>query len=327
MRTQDEEADHFTVVVLEDVADGEEVAERLRHLLVVDLHEAVVQPITHEAGGAVGEQRAVALGDLVLVMRELQIGAAAVDVELPPEQVGRHRRALDMPARATAAERRRPAHLLRLFRLGRLPQHEVEGIQFAAGHRHPLAGTQVVERLAAEAPVAGELAHGEDHVAVFGRVGVAVVLQALDHSQHLRHILGGARFGVGTCNAERRLVLMHRLDETAGQRRDRLAVLHGSTDDLVLDVGDVANVGHAIAAGPQPALDRIEGDEHAGVAHMAIVVDRHAADVHANLPGLQRDEGFLAAGQRVVELQHAEIGSGVGGDDRDGGARVRRWRR
>ena len=56
----------------------EEVAERLRHLLVVHAHEAVVHPELRErrvAGRA-------ALRDLVLVVRELEVHAAAVDVEL-----------------------------------------------------------------------------------------------------------------------------------------------------------------------------------------------------------------------------------------------------
>jgi hypothetical protein len=75
-------------------AHREEVAERLRHLLVVDAHEAVVHPHVGEAvaGGAAG------LRDLVLVVRELEVHAAAVDVEMRAEQRGGHRRALDVPA-------------------------------------------------------------------------------------------------------------------------------------------------------------------------------------------------------------------------------------
>ena len=54
VRAQDEEPHHLGVVLLEDVAHGEEVAERFRHLLLVDAHEAVVHPVVHElaAGGA-----------------------------------------------------------------------------------------------------------------------------------------------------------------------------------------------------------------------------------------------------------------------------------
>ena len=48
VRAQDEEAHHLGIVLLQHLADGEEVAERLGHLLVVDAHEAVVHPVVHE---------------------------------------------------------------------------------------------------------------------------------------------------------------------------------------------------------------------------------------------------------------------------------------
>jgi len=96
VRAHDEKADRLGVELLQHLADGEEVAQRLRHLLVIDAHEAVVHPVIDE-GVAV---RAFRLGDLVLVVRELQVHAAAVDVEVVAEQLRAHRRALDVPARA-----------------------------------------------------------------------------------------------------------------------------------------------------------------------------------------------------------------------------------
>src|SRR5262245_54186979 len=77
MRAQDEKAHHLGVVFLEDFAHGEEVAERLRHLLLVDLDESVVHPVLHERLVA----SAFGLRDLILVVRELQVHAAAVDVK------------------------------------------------------------------------------------------------------------------------------------------------------------------------------------------------------------------------------------------------------
>ena len=44
------------------------------------------------------------LRDLVLVVREDEVGAAAVDVEVEPEDLLRHRRALDVPARPPAPQ-------------------------------------------------------------------------------------------------------------------------------------------------------------------------------------------------------------------------------
>ena len=56
---------------------------------------AVVHPVARElVAGADG------LRDLVLVVREHEVAAAAVDVEAVAEDLQRHRRALDVPARA-----------------------------------------------------------------------------------------------------------------------------------------------------------------------------------------------------------------------------------
>ena len=67
--------------------------------------------------------RALALRDLVLVMRKDQIDAAGVDVDRRlAEQPQRHRRALEMPAGPPGRIDDVPG---RLARLGRLPQHEV----------------------------------------------------------------------------------------------------------------------------------------------------------------------------------------------------------
>src|ERR1041385_1308212 len=99
MRAQQEEAHYLGVEVLEHVAYDEEVAERLRHLLVVDTEEAVVHPVIHEALAG----RALGLRDLVLVVRELEVHAAAVDVEVLAEQRAAHGRAFDMPAGAALA--------------------------------------------------------------------------------------------------------------------------------------------------------------------------------------------------------------------------------
>src|SRR5205085_8966666 len=65
------------IELVEDLARREEVAERLRHLLRVDVEECAVHPVAGEGYAGC----ALALGDLVLVVRKLQVPAAAVDVE------------------------------------------------------------------------------------------------------------------------------------------------------------------------------------------------------------------------------------------------------
>ena len=89
--------------------------------------------------------RALALGDFIFVMRELQVGPTTVDVKSLAQHLAAHGRALNVPAGAA-----RPVHAvpLRIWRLGRfsgLPQHEVQRVVFAVQHRHPLTRMQFVK--------------------------------------------------------------------------------------------------------------------------------------------------------------------------------------
>ena len=298
VRAQDEEADHFGIELLQHFADGEEVAERLGHFFIVQAHETVMYPVI-DAGMA---ERAFGLGDLVFVVRELQVRATAVDVELFTEQGARHGRALDMPARAALAPLRIPFDFFRLGLFRRLPQHEVERIALARVHVDALARAQVVERLARQLAVVGEVAHGVIDVAVKALVSQVLRFELFDQAQHLRHVFGGARRVVGRQNAQRGRVFIHVLRETRRQLGNRLAVFHGAADDLVVDVRNVAHIGDVETGGFQPAVDDVERHHHARMADMAIIVDGHAADVHAYLARFHRDEYLLLASQGVVNL-------------------------
>ena len=100
------------------------VAERLRHLLVLDEEVLDVHPEPRERLF----RRAFRLRDLVLVMRKDQVDAAGMDVDRRlAQQPQRHRRALDVPARTAGAGADIPR---RLPVLRRLPQHEIAGIVF-----------------------------------------------------------------------------------------------------------------------------------------------------------------------------------------------------
>ena len=310
VRAQDEEAHGLRVVLLQDLADGEEVAQGLGHLLVVHAHEAVVHPVARQslAGGA------FALGDLVLVVRELQIGAAAVDVEAFTQHLAAHGRAFDVPARTARAVGAVPLGLVGLAGLGRFPQHEVQRVVLAVEHGHALTGAQLVQRLARELAVAGKLAHGVVHVAAGRAVGQTLALQAFDQGQHLRHVLGGTRLVIGPGYAQGVGVLMQGGDHAFGQGTDGLAVVQRALDDLVVDVGDVAHIGHAQTAGLEPALHHVEGDHGARMAQVAEVVDRHAADVHAGMAGFERGKGLQRTRQRVVDAKaHGSVGNRCAG--------------
>src|SRR5512147_495972 len=123
--------------------DGDEVAEALRHLLTLHLEEAVMQPVIRHHRRVEGTTR---LRDLVLMVREDEVDAAAMDVEGLAEMLPRHGRAFDMPAgtpRCRDAGRRRPR---RLAWLRRLPQNEVHRVALVGRDLDAGAGDHLVKR-------------------------------------------------------------------------------------------------------------------------------------------------------------------------------------
>jgi hypothetical protein len=95
---------------------------------------------------------------------------------------------------------------------------------------------------------------------------------------------------------------VHGGDHLVGQRADGDAALQRPADDLVVDVGDVAHVGHAVAAGAQPAHHHVEGHHHARMAHVAQVVDGDAAHVHAHVAAAPKTQSGTTGSQRRQPL-------------------------
>ena len=288
---------------VQQVAHGEEVAQGLGHLLALDLQHLVVQPDLGEVAMGV---RTAALGDLVLVVREHQVVAAAMDVETLAQQVIGHGRALDVPARTAPAPGRVPPR--QVIRRG-LPQHKIHRVALVGGHLDPRPGDHVVDRTARQRAVGLVALDREEHVAL-GLIGVTVPDQPLDHRDHLGDELRRARHVVGLGDPDRAHVLQVPADGLFGALGDqvleaarvarRLARLRGGVD-LVVDVGEVAHVGHVIGPVdmPQQPRQHVEDDGRAGVAEVRAVVDRGPADIHPDIAGIDRREDLLAASLRV----------------------------
>ena len=115
-------------------------------LKVVDPCRAVVESL-----GAILREKAqniqmtntnLRLSELVVMVGESQINTTRMNVHIVAKDSRRHDRALDMPARASRAPRRRPR---RLTRLRRLPHRKVRG--GAAASRHGQRALAVLEQL------------------------------------------------------------------------------------------------------------------------------------------------------------------------------------
>ncbi len=207
-----------------------------------------------------------------------------------------------MPARTAIAPARRPG---RLARFGVFPEHEIKRILLGGIDLDPLAGAQIVQRLAGQLAVTLELAHRVIYVTINSVISQPVGLQLVDQGQHLGHELGGARLMIRTQHAQRIGVVMHEIDEALRQLLDGLAILVGAFDDLVVNVGDIPDIGHIVAGGLEPTVNHVENHHHARVAKVTVVIDRHAADVHADLVGFDGCEYLLFALEGVVDLEHA----------------------
>ena len=148
----EEQQDGFTSPLLDRVAEGDDVAERLRHLLAGQLEQPVVHPHARELAAC-----APRLGELVLVVREDQVDPAAVDLEDRTEKLLGHRRAFDVPARAPWPPRRLPDGVLAL--LVRFPERKVARVLLqlnAFGFLRRVVQSLVITLAAGEAAVLGK---------------------------------------------------------------------------------------------------------------------------------------------------------------------------
>ena len=61
----------------------------------------------------------------------------------------------------------------------------------------------------------------------------------------------------------------------------------------------------------QPALDGIKDHQHPGMADVAVVIDGHAADVHARLAGFNGNKDLFFPGKGIVDFEHKGTRGGV----------------
>ncbi len=257
-----------------------------------------MQPVLDEGLAA----RPLALGDFVLVVGENQILAATMDVEGLAEILHAHGRTFDMPAGPAGSPGGFPGGLAGL---GRLPQGEVHRVALLLAGSDAGAGPHFVHVALGQFEVAGELLHREVDVAA-GGIGHPPGDEALDDGDDLGDVLGGLGLATRQIEAESGHILVEGADEFLGQGVTVDPPLVGPVDDLVVDVGVVADVVDLVTGKPEIAVDDVEDDIGAGVADMAVVVHGHATDVHADLAGHQRLKIFLASGEGIVNTQSHE---------------------
>ena len=288
---EDRQPDRHRVPVLDQVADEHQVAERLRHLGAVQLHHRRVEPVAYEAlaGGPLG------LGGLALVVGEDQVGAAAVEVDADAQLPQGQGRALDVPARPSRAPLGAPGRLV--GRRG-LPQDEVEGIALGrvVGVATPFGRQRqhLVPAQVAELAEPFERGHVEVDAASC-QVGVTPVEHHADEAQDVVDGRRGARFAVGGEHAEGSHVGLEPGRLLGGQLQVGNSQLTGLAEEVVVDIGDVADTQRAMADVAKAALQDVVQHVGGGVAHVGGVVGRDPARVHGD-DRAGPEFGDLAAG-------------------------------
>ena len=100
---------------------------------------------------------------------------------------------------------------------------------------------------------------------------------------------------IGVLNAQRPLISMHRFNKKLSYLTKPLIGLNRFFDDFVINISDITYIIDFQARGPQPTLDHIKAHQHARVSKVAIVINRHAADIQAGKTSPQRGKGTLRA--------------------------------
>ena len=250
------------------------------------------------------------------MVREGEVGAAALDVEAHAEVVQGDGDTLDVPAGPAAAQR--GAVPARLAVTGGHPQHRVERVLLALALRVAAAlGGQQPHRLGVQA---GDLA--EVRVGLDGEVGVAVQLvggaglaQPLHQRDDAGYRLDGAYVVAGRQHPQGRHVLAEQGGLALGERRPVVAGGHGPLQQRIVDIGDVLHVVNLALRVEPHALNEVERVVGRRVPHVGGVVRRDAADVDTgDGTGV---EGYPSAGRGVVDPQVAALAR-QGGDLRSG---------
>ena len=222
------------------------------------------------------------------------------------ELTGGEHRAFDVPAWTSVAPGAGPAWLARC-RL--LPQHEVERVVLARVVR--VGAALAAERghggdvESAEASVAGEFRGVEEHPASL-LVRVSLFVQARNPANHLRHVHGGARRGIHGQQADVGHVAVEALHLRVPDGAIIGVALARDTQDVIVDVGDVAHMVYVDIEQDETPGDDVEHVVGEGVSHVGSVVRRDAAHVHANtivawLEGHDRPASGVVQAHPVVD--------------------------
>ncbi len=283
---------HGCPAMFGEVFQGVKIAKRLRHFSAIDHQMRDVEP----GRGEVAPAGAAALGNFVFVVREDQIDAAAVEVEGFTEIFANHRRAFEVPARASFPPGRGPEIFAILGAAG-LPEHEVADTLFfvfigigALGLGATELELTFVE--VGEFSVFRKRSDVEIDRAVLRGIGVAFFDELLDHGDLLRDVLDGTGLDVRRQTLELIAVVVEFFRPKAGELRECLTRALGFADGFVVHIRKVAHVERSQATRFQSAAEDILEHKSAEITDMGGTIDGGSAAVKTECLAVD-GRGFL----------------------------------
>ncbi len=289
---------------LQQLPEREEIALGLGHLFSVDGQVFRMEPVAGKglAGGGFG------LGDLVLVVGEDIVDPTRVDIQGFAQETHGHRRAFEVPAGASAADLGLPGGLVLL---GPLPKHKVPGIVLLVFVRvHPGAGQVFVQSYPRELAIGRE---GRDSVVdrVAGTVGMAALVQRLDQLGHLIDIVGRPGVVLGPLDPQSVEVFEECLDIPVCELPQGQPDLVGTSNRLVVDVGQVHHLGHAPAEELECPSEDVLEEKGPQIPDVGKVINRGTAGIETGMTLLETLERFKPPSQGVVEMQTNVVHDGL----------------
>ena len=260
---------------------------------------------------------ALRLRDLVRMVRECVVDAAAVDVEVFAQIFERNAGAFDVPARIADAPRRIPLERL-ILKLGFCePEHEVVLVALVRILLDALANAdgEVFLFVLVENVVFFKLGGIEIHVSALD-IGVAGVNELGNDLDIFVNAACGGLNDVGLLDVELAAVLEERVGVELCDLHDRFVLAAGALEHLVLalicvggqmaDIRDIHNALHGIARVTEVFFQHILHDIAAQIADVCKVIDRRAAGIHFDQLRVIGDKFFLFVCSRVVKI-HRQV--------------------
>src|SRR5258708_6573795 len=264
------------------------------HLLLPYVQETGMDPVARE--WFAGE--ALTLGDLVLVVREDQIGTAAMDINLFPQRFHRHRRTLDMPAGTSTTPGALPP---RLPRFGCFPEGKVTRVPLAFVWLETPSGLHRLRVSSGKLPIAGKGVRGEIDVAVafpLEHIRVPLLDELLHKGDNLGDKLGHIGIGIRRTNGQS----VHSTEVVRciafGGLRGRDPLTQAGLDNPIINIREVLDVSDRVSPVFQVAAHHITGDKETGVTQVRLVLGGQATDIHTDGQG-SRNKCFFFTGEGV----------------------------